>query len=70
MKKEIEELNKVIAENDAYQNSYETDLFDMYASIKDYKSLKKKMLKLYSKYVQNESKKFEANVDIQAEFIN
>lgn len=28
------------------------------------------MLKLYSKYVQNESKKFEANVDIQAEFIN
>jgi predicted nucleic acid-binding Zn-ribbon protein len=34
MKKEIEELNKVIAENDAYQNSYETDLFDMYASIK------------------------------------
>lgn len=39
-------------------------------NIKDYKQLKKKMLKLYSKYVQNESKKFEANVDIQAEFIN
>jgi hypothetical protein len=36
----------------------------VYYLLKDYKSLKKKMLKLYSKYVQNESKKFEANVDI------
>ena len=34
MKKEIEDLNKLINENDSYQNSYETDLFDMYASIK------------------------------------
>ena len=34
MKKEIEDLHKVIAENDSYQNSYETDLFDMFASIK------------------------------------
>ena len=34
MKKEIEELNKIITENDGYQNSYETDLSEMYASIK------------------------------------
>ena len=34
MKKEIDELNKVITENDTYQNSYETDLFDLYSAIK------------------------------------
>jgi hypothetical protein len=51
MKKEIEELNKVISENDSYQNSYETDLFEIHAVMKDYKQLKKKILKLYSKYV-------------------
>lgn len=37
MNKEILELNKTIEENDNYQNSYETDLFEMYAHIKDYK---------------------------------
>jgi hypothetical protein len=34
MKKEIEELNKVISENDSYQNSYETDLFEIHAVMK------------------------------------
>ena len=37
MKKEIEELNKVISENDSYQNSYETDLFEIHAVMKVYK---------------------------------
>jgi len=34
MKKEIEELNKIIGENDSYQNSYEIDLSEMYSFIK------------------------------------
>jgi len=36
MKKEIEELNKIIVENDGYQNSYETDLSEMHSTIKVY----------------------------------
>ena len=34
MKKEIEELNKTIELNDSYQNSFETDLFEMHACMK------------------------------------
>ena len=34
MKKEIEQLNQLISENDAYQNSYETDLQKMHDNMK------------------------------------
>lgn len=32
--------------------------------------MKKSVLKLYNKYVQNDTKKLESNMDIQREFIN
>ena len=38
--------------------------------MQDFKKLKKHVLKLYDKYVQTDSTKFESNVDKQKELIN
>jgi len=70
MQKEIENQNKLIAENDNHIKAFINDLLESHQVVHDYKKLKKSVLKLYNKYVQNDSKKLESNMDIQREFIN
>jgi len=71
MKQEIENQNDVISNNNSYIKSFENDISEAFQLCGDYKKLKKYVLsKLYEKYVQTDTKKFESNVDIQKEFIN
>jgi chromosome segregation ATPase len=70
MQKEIESQALKVGENNAYIRSFETDLAKCYKERANDKELKDNVLNLYRKYVQNESKKFEGNVDKQKEFIN
>jgi len=70
MQKEIESQNKLITENDNHIKAFINDLLESHQSVNDYKKLKKTVLKLYNKYVQNDNKKLESNMDIQKEFIN
>jgi hypothetical protein len=51
--------------------AFEYDVSEAYTCLMDFKKLKANLLKLFNKYVQNEStkkKKFE-NIDFQKEFI-
>lgn len=84
MQKEIENQNQLITENDNHIKAFINDLLESHQAInvnkkirnktfiilQDYKKLKKSVLKLYNKYVQNDNKKLESNMDIQREFIN
>lgn len=68
MKKEIESLSTSIGSNHGYLNAFETDISDTYRLVNAPKPLKQGMLKLYSKYVQNDDKGKKANSENQAEF--
>jgi len=70
MQKEIENQNSLITENDNHIKAFINDLLESHQVVNDYKKLKKSALKLYNKYVQNDNKKLESNVDVQREFIN
>ena len=53
-----------------YIKSFEYDISDMYQNyINDYKGLKSKIIEIYRKYVQEESKKQMEGIDQQKEFI-
>lgn len=69
MKKEIFKQDEIISKNDQYIKAFENDLADVYQHINDYKKLKSSLINLYNKYVQNDTKKLEVNVDKQKAFI-
>lgn len=66
MEKEVGELNREEQSNLNYIKSFEYDISDMYQNyITDYKGLKSKIIELYRKYVQEESKKQMEGIDQQ-----
>lgn len=77
MEKQVGELNKEETSNLSYIKSFEYDISDMYQNyiavhfmlIQDYKGLKSKIIELYRKYVQEESKKQMEGIDQQRQFI-
>ena len=63
MKNEYEKLEQNHSKNSNYIRQFESDVNELKQYLGNFKSLKKQMLKLYNKYVQQEKNKVEGNVD-------